>query len=103
MVRQEIVAKVQLCDIQKGCDEGGDACPVSRAVARQLHTSVSKGNIFTNRYEVEVSGANNNYVYRPATQRDARKLSKFVQNIDSVENQHLCRPTTIRLKLQENS
>lgn len=91
-VAKDLLVQVKICDIKQGIPCDHKKCAISRAVARTKHTK----NVSTNGYEVTVNGN----CYYPVTAKDRSKLERFVSNFDSDWGRRYCRPTTIRLRLE---
>lgn len=92
-----VTVRVTKQDLNRGEPQDGDACAISCAVARSRHKSVNSVNVHTDENGVCI----NNNMYVPATQRDAAKLQNFVRNFDDDYRRRYCRPTTIRLRLED--
>lgn len=92
-----ITVRVTKNDLNRGVPEDADSCAISCAVARQRHKSLDNLHVHTNGDEVHINGR----TYVGATKRDVLKMQNFIRNFDDDYRRRYCRPTTIRLRLED--
>lgn len=98
-VSKYLTIQVRQRDIDAGVPEDGATCAISHAVARLKHKSPDSLSLNTTLSRVSIGS----YNYVPRTNRDLIKMERFIENFDDDSRRRYCRPTTIRLKLEEES